>query len=706
MHEVIRTLQQSLPSDIKAHIIIDQADFIKASIHNIRHAIIEAIVLVLLIVFLLLRNIRATLIPLITIPISLLGSLLFLKFFGFSLNLMTLLAMVLAIGLVVDDAIVVLENIWRHIEEGMSSMDAAVKGAREISFAIAAMTLTLVSVYVPIAFIPGMLGQFFIEFAVALAGSVLISGLVALTLSPLMCGHFLNKNTTQWWPIIDIYLARLTTGYATLLLKSLRYRKTTLFIGLASIVVSIGLYHYLTYETAPKEDRGLIGIFIPPVAGENIDILDKKIASLEQKIQGANEYASQLTFIGDWGGSVVLPLKPHTQRRYSASDMVERINPLVNHYPSIDPHVWNWDTGLPGLDEAGSSSDLALVISSSESFQQLADHMRQLKKILENSKQFGTINFDLQLDTMGYTIDLDYNQLAKLGLTAEQAAKMIEIFFSGDKSQTFEKEGIIYNLTIKGAASPWTLDELYLTTPLGRRVSLGAITKMIPTAQPASLGHFQQMRAVTLYAAPLPGDPIANSAKKLWSIVKNNLPPQYRLTWTGIVKTLQESSHTMIFLLLLSLVFICAVLAVQFENFVDPVIILFTAPLACVGALISTVIFGQTLNIYTQVGLITLIGLVSKHGILIVEFANQLKQEGLDTFTAIQQASILRLRPILMTTGAMVFGAIPLIISHDAGAEARRAIGTVLVGGLCLGTFFTLFVLPAVYQTVKSWKTS
>lgn len=702
VQHLLTAIQKNLPQGLKINVIINQSDFINASIANIRSSILEAIVLVLIIVFVFLRNVRATLIPLITIPISLLGSLLFLKACGFSINLMTLLAMVLAIGLVVDDAIIVLENSWRHIENGLSPAHAAIKGAREIAFAIIAMTFTLGSVYLPIAFMQGMLGQLFREFAVALAGSVLISGVVALTLSPLMCSRLLTLHTKHWIPQFDSFLARLTKGYTKILNLVLKKPLVLLMVALFSILASFYLYAIIEQETAPKEDRGLIGLYAPAVAGEDMDTLDNKITALEKTLQTLPESEHHLVFIGDWGASIVIPLKPHANRTRSANQIVEELRPQFNHFPSYDPQIWSWDTGLPGIDNAGTSSGLALVISTTDTYQALFDEMEKLKTQLENTKQFESVRTELQLNTMGYSIDIDYNQLAALGIKASQVAKTIEVFFSGDKSQSFEKEGIRYNVSIQGILSPWTLNELYITTPKGRRVSLGAFTQLKPTALPAQLDHTQQMRSTVLYAELKKGDTLAKASERLVTLTKNQLPDQYKLTWTGSVKALNEASNQMFYLVLLALVFIYAILSLQFENFIDPFIILVTVPLACTGGLLCTWLWGQTLNIYTQVGLITLMGLISKHGILIIEFANQRCKEGVSLRDAVQQAAILRLRPVLMTTGAMVFGAIPLVLSHAAGAEARHAMGTVLIGGLCLGTVFTLLVLPAVYCMIKS----
>lgn len=701
----LRKLEKTLPTGIQAKLILDQSEFIHASIKNIQSTIGEAIFLVLIIVFLFLRNLRATLIPLVTIPISLLGSLIFLNLFHFSINLMTLLAMVLAIGLVVDDAIVMLENIWRHIEAKESPMHAAIKGAKEIGFAIVAMTFTLASVYMPIGFIQGMLGQLFIEFAVALAGAVFISGIVALTLSPLMCSRLLNQHTKPRWQQIDNLLTSLSQRYARRLDWVIRHKAIGLTAAGLSIGLSILIYSYLPFETAPKEDRGLVGVFTPILATESIDEMDKKVIHIENATNDfSSEIQNKLTFVGEWGSSIILPLKPHSARKYSANGLVEALKPKYDHYPSVDPIAWSWENGLPGLDNAGNSSSLDLIISTQDSYNKLFQQTEQLKAELDKTNLFTSTRFDLRLDSLGYRIELDNNLLSKLGLTPKQVANTIEIFFSGDKSQTFQKDGVVYNIFVKSSEAPWTLNELYLTTNSGKRVSLGTFTQMKPNAQPANLEHYKQMRATTIHAELHHNQSINKAMDTMWAIATNYLPPQYQLSWSGAAKSNVESSHTMLFLLLLSLIFIYAILAIQFENFIDPLIILFTVPLACSGALLATYGTHQSINIYTQVGLITLIGLISKHGILIVEFANQLARQGTNLMDAIQKACVLRLRPILMTTGAMLFGAIPLILSVDAGAESRHAIGIVLIGGLTLGTFFTLFVLPTVYYIIKKRK--
>ncbi len=701
VHKQLETIKKTLPDDIKLNVIIDQSQFIQASLVNIQSSILEAICLVLIIIFIFLRNARATLIPVITIPISLLGALIFLKLAGFSINQMTLLAMVLAVGLVVDDAIIVLENIWRQMEEGFPPLEAAIKGSSQIGFAIVAMTLTLTSVYIPFAFIDGMVGQLFIEFAVALAGSVFISGVVALTLSPLMCARFLNKNSKPLLPGIDGFLKGLEKRYFNRLNAILLKKKLIFFIVLLSMSLMLLFFKILPSETAPKEDRGLVGVYTPHLSGDNLDDVETKIKTLEKSLGGFTEASNKLTFMGNWGGNIVLPLKPHQQRTRTSEQITSSLRQQMEQIRSIDAHVWSWDSGLPGVENTMTDADLALVISTPASFRELFETAETLKNALDKSKKFATTSYDLRLDAMGYSIDIDRTAIAQLGLSPAQVAKTIEVFFSGDKSMSFQKDNVVYNLTLQGLKKPWTLDELYLTTPSGKRVSLGAVAKMKRQTQPATLEHINQMRSTTIHAQLAEHQSFKNGMDTLLQLAKENVSGQYKLSWTGAAKTYNESSHTMILLFVLSILFIYAILAAQFENFIYPLIILFTVPLACSGALFMVYLSGQSLNIYTQVGLVTLVGLISKHGILIVEFANQLQKEGLDLMEAIKKACSLRLRPILMTTGAMVFGAIPLILSHEAGSESRRAIGTVLIGGLCIGTFFTLFVLPTVYYMVS-----
>ena len=703
VNKQIKELQQSLPSDLKLHVITDQTDFVRASLHNIKSSIIEAIVFVLAIVFLFLRSSRATLIPLITIPISLVGSMIFLMMFGFSINIITLLAMVLAVGLVVDDAIVVLENIARHIEEGLSPLDAAIQGAREMGPAIVAMTLTLTSVYMPVAFIQGAIGQLFIEFSVALAGSVLISGVVALTLSPLMCAKILKSHQHSLWPQIDRFFEKLTNSYSQSLLFIMQRWKIALMAGIASIGLSLIFANILPREMAPKEDRALIGIWIPPLPGKDMNTLEQKVTALESMIRSTPEALECLSFMGEWGGTVVLPLKPRAERKRSAAEIVGSFRKQAIDFPSVDAWPWSWDSGLPGLDNSFSGGDLSVVISTTDTYRHLFNQIQAIKKNIDTHPLFASARHDLKLDFLSYRIDLNTNLLAKLNLTERQIAKTIEVFFTGDKSINFAKEGILYPVTIEGMTDPWTLNELYVTNTTGKRISIGSVATLTPTTQPKELKHYNQMRSAVLTTELKRGEKIEATMPELLTTANKTLPTDYKKSWTGAAKMYHESANTMAILFVLAVIFIFAILAIQFENFVDPFIVLLTVPLACAGALAVVWAMRQSMNIYTQVGLITLVGLITKHGILIVEFVNQLRRQNIPLMDAIQRAARLRLRPILMTTGAMIFGIIPLILSQDAGFESRRAIGYVLIGGLSFGTLFTLFILPPLCYVIKSF---
>jgi multidrug efflux pump len=518
-----------------------------------------------------------------------------------------------------------------------------------------------------------------------------------------MCATILKGNPKHLWPQLDLLFERLIKAYSKSLGHAFHHKKLLLCVAFSSLGLSLLLFKTLPREIAPKEDRGLVGVYVPALPGKDINSLEEKVINIEKMISSTPEAKAVVTFMVDWGGSVMLPLKSLSERKRSASEIVDALRPIMMALPSIDAWPWSWDSGLPVLDNAMSGSELSLVVSTTESYRNLFDQMSKLQDLVENRKLFDSVRHDLRLDLPAYRIDVDTNTLADLNLNQKQMAKMIEIFFSGDKSLTFQKDGILYTVLLQGKTYPWTLDELYLINGRGKRISLGTLGTLIADAQPKDLYHYNQMRSTTLKTDLHPGEKIETAMPKLWEIANNSLPQSYKKEWTGAAKLYQDSALTMAILFSLALIFIYAILSVQFENFIDPLIVMLTVPLAISGALFVVWILGQSLNIYTQVGLITLIGLISKHGILIVEFANQLGKEGLSSFEAVQKAAALRLRPILMTTAAMIFGAIPLVLAHDSGAECRRAIGAVLVGGLAFGTIFTLFILPTVYYALKSF---
>lgn len=705
VHHQVNQLQKSLPEDYEISIVLDQSEFIKTSLKNIQFSLIEAGFFVALIIFLFLGNLRATLIPLVTIPISLIGGMIFIKLCGYSLNIITLLAMVLGTGLVVDDAIVVLENISRHIEKGMSSLEATIKGSHEIGFAIIAMTLTLGSVYLPLALIEGTIGQLFREFAVMLAGSVIISGIVALTLSPMMSKAILKKTiSTKFSQKLLLFFTKIENFYFRCLEKSFFYKKYIFLIVLLSAIGTLLLLYITPRETAPPEDRGLMGAFIPPPAGKNLDDIEKIAIDVEKELMTLPEGQSCLTFMGEWGASVMLPLKPYNTRHRSARDIVRAITPKMSAFPSTDIWPWSSDSGLPGTEDGLNSFELVLAISTLNDYRTLLNTVEKVRKLIDQQHTFADISHNLRLDAQGYKIILDTLLLSRVGISPIDVAKTIEVFFSGNKSLNFQKDGLFYPITIKGENIPWTLDEIYIVNEKDKKISLGSVATLAPISSPKELLHFNQMRSAFLTVSLEKGQSFSSSMATFWKVTKDNLPTGFKLDWSGSTREYINSSTTMYMLLGLSLIFIFGILAVQFETFIDPLIIMITVPLGCFGALFTVYIFNQTINIYTQIGLITLIGLITKHGILIVEFPNQLKKDHISLEASIQQAAKLRLRPILMTTAAMILGAVPLILTNGAGKEVRYAIGIVIIGGLLFGTFFTLFILPQVYYQIKRFR--
>lgn len=698
LKEKVEQLRENIPSHMKINIEIDQSIFIDASISNIKSSIIEAVILVLLIVFLFLGSFTSTIIPLITVPISLMGSVAVMLYFGMSLNVFTLLAMVLAIGLVVDDSIVVLENITRHIENGLKPMEAAIKGSSEIFFAIIAMTLTLASVYAPVAFVKGIAGQMFVEFAVTLSGAVIISGIAALTLSPMMCAYIIRPHKENRF---QKFLHKIESIYARFL--HIIFYKPLLIIG---IVISSLLISYLSVkfshnEILPREDRSLMGIYVPPQPGKNLDDMEKYADQMTHIIKDIPEKENYLTFIGNWGLSMVAPLKEHKQRSRTQSEIVASIEPLAKEVPTIDVWPWGYDSGILDMGSVRDASNVTFALQSTESYKELSDMANKLNKALNESGKFIYVMQDTKFDSAKYDIKVNKVKFSDLSLNPLIFSREVGAFFSGNQELKFTIDDIKYPITILGKSNPWSLNELYLTDNRGNKTSLGSVAKMEEKVSMSVLKHYNQMRAANFTGMPMPPHNVESAMPIVNKIFADNISKSFTLNWTGSAQMTEEASNTMGLLFMMAVIFIYAILAIQFNSFIDPVIIMFTVPLACAGALFINKLLGLSINVYSQIGLITLVGLITKHGILIVEFANKLHAEGEDLTKAILYSAKLRLRPILMTTGAMILGIVPLVISSGAGSEARYAIGIILVSGLAFGTFFTLFVLPKIYFWIK-----
>lgn len=703
VRNLVPILSQTLPAGVKLQIEFDGATFIRASLNGIRTSIFEAALFVLLVIFFFLRDVRSTIIPLITIPVSLIGALIFVMIFGFTINTISLLALVLAVGLVVDDAIVVLENIHRHLELGLSPLEAAKKGSREIAFAIIAMTLTLASVYAPIAFIPGVIGDLFIEFALTLAGAVIVSGIVALTLSPMMCSRMLRAERKELLPRVDIWISALNRGYHRLLEGLLR--RPLIVFGAAALIIAGAAFLLVRIpsELAPKEDRGFIGAFIEPLPGKSVTELLPYAVKVEQVFQKHSEVSKTLMF--NPGGDALIvaaPLKDWSERKRHSVDVTNEVREQLKSIPAVNAFAWNWDTGLPGIELGGRGASLEVAVRTTGSYEELSETLDRLQKSCQKDGVLTDIYHDMHMDFPGLRAKIDEKKMAMLQIDARELAKALETSFDKSSSLEFLKDGIRYDVSFATQGSSDDLSEVFVKNAKGTLIPLSAVVELEPVALPTELKHTRQLRSANFGALLAEGKSLNQGISYIEKKMAEILPSHYSYELTGVAKRQVESSNLMVFLFAMALVFIFCVLSIQFESFVDPFIILLTVPLATGGALFFMWMLNQSLNIFTQIGLITLVGLITKHGILIVDFANKRLATGLSVFDSVLEAASQRLRPVLMTTGAMMFGSVPLMIATGAGSEARRAIGTVLVGGLLFGTVLTLFVIPVFYLFVKS----
>jgi len=698
-----------LPAGMTADLSYDSSVFIDRSIESVFKTIGEAILLVLAIIFFFLRNFRATLIPLVTIPVSLVGAFGIMFALGFTINTLTLLALVLAIGLVVDDAIVVLENIYRHIEEGMPRRQAALQGAKEIGFAVVAMTLTLAAVYAPVAFMTGRTGKLFIEFALTLAGAVLVSGFVALTLSPMMCSILLKHDDTHGkaFMMIEGFLNWLNTGYKKVLAASLN-RRWMVLVGFLVVAASCGvLLKALKSELAPIEDRGIIfGMFIAP-EGATLNYTEKYAREIEGIYSQTKDVERYFVVAGNptvSQGISVLGLNDWALRKRNSLAIAKELFPRFGQIPG----VMAFPITPPSLGQSARERPVNYVIVTSASYEELQKVTGQFLGELAKNPGLQNIDTDLKLNKPELSVDVDRNKAADMGVPVETIGRTLETFLGGRQVTRFKRDGEQYDVIVQVAdverRNPDDIHDIYVRGRDGSMISLENLVSVRETISPRELNHFGQRRAVTITANLSPGYTLGEALTYMDGVANQILKPGYAIDYNGQSREFRQSSSSLALTFGLALAFIYLVLAAQFESFRDPFIIMLTVPLSMAGALLALWLANGTLNVYSQIGLVTLVGLITKHGILIVEFANQLQEKGLSIKEAVIESAFLRLRPILMTTGAMVLGAVPLALATGAGAESRQQIGWVIVGGLLLGTFFTLFVVPTVYSLLAAKK--
>ena len=707
VNDVLPDLIESLPEGMNATVGYDSAVFIDRSIQAVYMTILEAVVLVVLVIFFFLRTIRASIIPIITIPVSLITAFALMFAMGFTVNTLTMLAMVLAIGLVVDDAIVMLENIYRHVEEGMEPIKAAIVGSREIGFAIVAMTLTLVAVYAPIAFAEGRTGRLFLEFALTLSGAVLVSGFIALTLTPMMCSRLLRRNESHGriFNALERFFEGMNNGYRRLLRRSLGMKPVVIVSGVLVALASGYFFTSLPSELSPTEDRGVVRMFGTGPEGATIDYTTRYAMDVEKILDGIPEVAGYVIVTGFPEVQNLFGfarLKDWEDRERSQQEVVAEIQPKLFQVPG----VLAFGSNPPSLGARGglSSKPVAFVVQTSGPYEELQGYASAMVERMTANPMFQNVESDLVLSKPELTVAMDRAKVADLGLDVAVVGRTLETLLGGRQVTRFERDGKQYDVVVQLAgeerASPQTLSTIFLRAPGGEMIQLSNIVTVRESVAPRDLRRFNQLRAATISANLVPGASLGDALGVVEAIAAEALPEGTQTDYTGQTREFIDSNSSIFLVFVLAILFIYLVLAAQFESFGDPLIILLTVPLSMTGALAALYFSGGSLNVYSQIGLVSLIGIISKHGILIVEFANQLQEQGRDRVEAVVEAAVLRLRPILMTTGAMVFGAVPLALASGAGAESRQQIGWVIVGGMTLGTVLTLFVVPTAYALI------
>jgi multidrug efflux pump len=699
---VMPLIQRDLPASVTVLQANDQSVFIDRSIRAVYTTLAEAVVLVALVIFVFLRTLRASFIPLVTIPVSLIGTFALVAAAGFTINTLTMLALVLAIGLVVDDAIVVLENIFRHIEEGMAPFQAALRGAREISFAVVAMTLTLAAVFAPLAFTPGRTGRLFGEFALTLAGAVLVSGFVALTLTPMLCSKLLRHNPKPnvFDRTIERGLDALTRGYTGMLRSALSLRWLVILVMLVSAVASGWLYSTSKSELAPIEDRGAIAMPIRAPDGSTMEYTARYLDAIERIGAQYPEFDRRFLFMG--GGQVssafgAFRTVDWSERKKSTLQLQRELIVQLSALPGVNA----FPVTPPSLGQSFRARPIEYVILSGDSYENMSKAAQNLVTELQKKPGIVQPDIDLQLNKPEIFLEVDRARAADLGVSVEAVARTVETMLGGRVVTRYKRDAEQYDVLLQMSSefrtTPQAIDDLFVRGRNDVMLPLASVVKVRETVSPRELNHFNQRRSVTITANLAPEMALGEALEHMDATAARVLPAGYATELNGVSREFRASSGALGVVFVLALLFIFLVLAAQFESFIDPLVILLSVPLSMVGALLAMRLTGGTLNVFSQIGLVTLVGLITKHGILIVEFSNQLRRQGHSTSDAVIEASTLRLRPILMTTFAMVLGALPLALATGAGAESRQQIGWVIVGGMSLGTLLTIFVVPTVY---------
>ena len=709
VRELMPTIERGLPPTVHAQIVYDSTRFIQSSINEVTRTLIEAVAIVIVVIFLFLGSLRSVLIPVVTIPLSIIGGCMLMLALGFSLNLLTLLAMVLAIGLVVDDAIVVVENVHRHIEEGLTPVQASLIGAREIAGPVVAMTITLAAVYAPIGFLAGLTGSLFREFAFTLAGAVIISGVIALTLSPMMCSLILKPHGSQgrFANFVDRTFTRVENAYGRRLDRTLDYRAVTALFAVAILAITGFLFMHTKAELAPEEDQGIVFSLIKAPQYANLDYVSFYGKQLDEAFASFPEMDTRFVVNGIDGGPnsgiAGMILKPWDERERTQ----QQLNPLVQGKLNEITGEQVFAFSLPPLPGSTGGLPVQMVISSPAGYETVFRLMEEIKAAARKSGLFIVTDSDLAFNNPVIRVHIDRSKANDLGITMAGIGETLATMVGGNYVNRFNLNGrsyeVIPQVPRSNRLTPESLGQYYVATRTGEPVPLSTVVTIETDTAPNALTQYNQLNSATFSAVPMPGVTMGQAVDFLEQQARELLPADFQHAYLSDSRLYVTEGNQLAVTFVFALIVIFLVLAAQFESLRDPFVILVSVPMSICGALLPLFLGLGTLNIYTQIGLVTLIGLISKHGILMVEFANELQRnEDLDRRSAIERAARVRLRPILMTTAAMVVGLFPLLAASGAGAASRFAIGLVIVSGMLIGTLFTLFVLPAVYTMLAA----
>ncbi|WP_421262273.1 multidrug efflux RND transporter permease subunit [Aeromonas jandaei] len=706
--ELLPSLKRNMPSTMQVNVLYDSTIAINESISEVIKTILEAAAIVLVVITLFLGSFRAVIIPIITIPLSLIGVVMMMDMFGFSINLMTLLAMVLAIGLVVDDAIVVLENVDRHIKEGEEPFRAAIIGTREIAVPVIAMTVTLAAVYAPIALMGGITGSLFKEFALTLAGAVFVSGIIALTLSPMMCSKMLRANETpsKFESTVHHLLERMTERYDRMLHAVMQKRIVVVLFAIIVFASLPLLFKFIPSELAPSEDKGVMAVLGTAPSNANLDYIENTMADVNKILDEQPEIAYSQVFSGVFNSNQafgIASMVPWSQREASQKEVLDRVAKLVKDIPGMAITTFQF----PELPGASSGLPIQFVITTPNSFESLFLVAGEMLSAAESNGQFVYSDLDLNYDSATMKIKIDKDKAGAYGITMQDIGITMGTMMADGYVNRIDLDGrsyeVIPQVERKYRLNPESMKGYYVRAADGKSIPLGSLISIEVVGEPRALPHFNQLNSATIGAVPAPGVAMGDAINWFKTTADEKLPQGYRYDFMGEARQFVTEGNALYATFALALAIIFLVLAIQFESVRDPLVIMVSVPLAISGALIALAWGLATMNIYSQVGLITLVGLITKHGILICEVAKEEQLlHGMNRMEAVMQAAKVRLRPILMTTAAMIAGLIPLLYAAGAGAAQRFSIGIVIVAGLAIGTLFTLFVLPVIYTFLAS----